>query len=113
MDVPARLVRRWAACGLVAVLVTPLLAASHHHDVDHDGAVQHIEAAHGGHAPVLSETDTKLPGGSLKVPVAALTAGVPDLAALASMDVAGFGPVKIGPPPRAPPGVVRSRAPPA
>lgn len=113
MDVPARLVRRRVAFGLVAVLVTPLLAASHHHDVDHDGGVQHIEAAHGGHAPILSETDSKLPGGSLKVPVPAMAAGLPDLAGVASLDVAGFSPVEVGPPPRAPPGTTRPRAPPA
>lgn len=113
MDVPPRLVRRWVALGLIAVFVAPLLAASHHHDVDHDGGVHHVEAAHGGHAPALSETDTKRPGGSLKLPVPALTAGVPELAGLPALHVAGFGPEEVGPPPRAPPGTSRSRAPPA
>jgi hypothetical protein len=112
MDSPALLVRRSVAFGLIAVVASPLLAAWHHHDVDHDG-IHHIEAAHGGHAPTLSETDTRIPGSVLNLQVPAVASGVPDLSARASLAETGFGPAQVGPSPRAPPGTSRSRAPPA
>lgn len=113
MRIPAHLVRRSVAIGLVAVLVAPLVGAWHHHDVDHDGGVHHIEAAHGGHTPAMTEADSRLPGATLKVPVPAVMAGLPDLQGLASLVVAGVLPDEVDPPPRAPPGSRQSRAPPA
>jgi hypothetical protein len=113
MPGPALHVRRTAALGLVAVLVAPLLGALHQHDVDHDGTTHHIEAAHGAHAPTLAETDSRLTSGGPKLTVSVVVATAPDLALGPSVLREVDRHDEEGPPPRAPPGTSRSRAPPA
>lgn len=113
MSRPAHLVLRATALGLSALLCAPLVGALHQHEVDHDGSAHHIEAAHGGHAPAISEADSRLTSGALKLVLAAPAValpGVPHAPAVVGADPAA---ALLGPPSRASPGSLRSRAPPA
>lgn len=113
MRFPAHLARRSLAVGLIAVLAAPLLGALHQHEVDHDGATHHIEAAHGTHAPSLSESDSRLGSGPLKLLLGALSSSSPELPEALSVLSDAAGRDETEPQTRAPPGALRSRAPPA
>ncbi|HSW28804.1 MAG TPA: hypothetical protein VLH75_04825 [Longimicrobiales bacterium] len=93
--------------------MSPVLGALHQHEVDHDGTTHHIEAAHGAHVPSFAEGDSRLASGGVKVPPAVLSGAAPELPVAPQVTGAASGPDAAPPAPRPPPGVLRSRAPPA
>ena len=106
-------VRRSLAACVIALSIVPLLGALHHQEVDHEGATLHIEDAHGGHAPVLTESDSRLPSGRFATPGAALVAQGLELSRGPSVVITPEVPAHSGYSTRAPPGTPLSRAPPA
>ena len=113
MSAPALWLRRPLSWGSLAVLVWSLPGTLHRHDVDHDGASSHVEAAHGAHLPTLSETDSRVrPDGPQILAGAAVTRAP----LTPSGDQGWLRPAtrdEASPPTRAPPERLRSRAPPA
>ena len=109
---PAHLVRRSVASAAFLVVFAPLFAPAHHHEPDHDGAVAHLEHAHGPHAPSVAEMDDRQTSAGLQVPAGAAPAPglsldrTPVLRALPRVATVP------GHAARAPPGTLRTRAPP-
>lgn len=98
--------------GAVLLLLAPLFAGLHHHEVDHDGAKQHLEAPHGGHEIAAAETGDRIPSTGLTLSGEGAPAPAIDLDSEITIQVAGVTSEDHHHPARAPPGSHRSRAPP-
>jgi len=104
--------RPTAATGVVFLLFAPLLVGAHRHVVDHDGATQHIEAAHGGHVAAVAETGDRIPSTGLGLDVEAAPGSAATLDSGITVRTEGVASEEIHHPARAPPDAHRSRAPP-
>lgn len=113
MQASAPFVRRSLAAGLIAMLTVPLVGALRHQTVDHEGATHHIENAHGGHAPVLTESDSGLASARFTTHGTALVAQGLELSLDPSVVITAEVRAHTGHSTRAPPGTPLSRAPPA
>ena len=98
--------------GAVLLLFAPLLAGPHHHEVDHDGATQHLEAPHGGHQVTVAETGDRIPSSGLELSLEATPGSAAAVESGITVRAEGVISEDHHQPARAPPGSRRSRAPP-
>lgn len=101
------------AAGAVLLVITPLLAAFHVLEVDHDGRTQHIETSHGDHYPAVADADRHMPSPDLRLSFNVIATSVAWAVSDYGVERNGLVAQKVGHPSRAPPpGSLRSRAPP-
>ncbi len=112
MRYPSLLERPTLATGIVFLLFAPLLVGAHHHVADHDGATQHLEAAHGGHVAAVAETGDRIPSTGLSLDVGAAPGSAAVLGSGVTVRTEGVTAEEIHHTARAPPAAHRSRAPP-
>jgi len=98
--------------GAVLLLGAPVFAGHYHHEVDHDGATQHLEAPHGGHEVGVAETDDRIPSAGLTLSGEGAPGPAIDLESGITLRVEHVTSEDRHHPARAPPGSRRSRAPP-
>lgn len=101
------------AAGVLLLLLAPV-QVEHHHEVDHAGTTTHVEDAHGGHFPSMTEADARIPSTNTKVSfdsAPAISASVYPAARFTLVDLAT--PWVRRPSRAPPPGSLRSRAPPS
>jgi hypothetical protein len=92
------------------LMVAPFLGSTHHHEVDHDGAIPHLETDHGGHYHAPPEMDDRVASQGL-APMA-LPASAWSLPSGYAPQVSVTATVVVDHPARPPPSPTRSRAPP-
>ena len=98
--------------GAVLLLLAPLFAGLHHHEVDHDGATRHLEAPHEGHEIAAAETGDRIPSTGLTLSGEGAPGPAIDLESGITLRVEHVTSEDRHHPARAPPGSRRSRAPP-
>ena len=101
------------AAGVLLLLLAPL-QVEHHHGVDHDGTTTHVEKAHGGHFPSVTDAEARIPSTDVRFSfdaTPAISASVNPVARFALVDLAT--PWVRRPSRAPPPSSLRSRAPPS
>jgi hypothetical protein len=107
---PHQLTRRAFSAIVPVMLLSPLLASMHHHEMDHDGAIPHFERDHGGHDHTPVELDERLTSNG-PTPSPALVTGwsLPDRLWVHTVLVSSD---RVFYPARPPPAPLQARAPP-